>query len=65
MTAAATLAAINASLALAETLIPRVADLVKTGEVTKAEQAEVLNRYTALREKLNEHFAGPEWEVES
>lgn len=65
MTAVATLAAANAALALAETLIPQIASLVQSGEVSKEEQSALLNRYEALKNATAEHFTGPEWEVDS
>lgn len=65
MNALAIIAAANAALALAETLAPQIAALVASGEVTKEQQAQILARYQALKDKANEHFAGPEWEIES
>jgi hypothetical protein len=55
--------ALNAALALCEKLIPLVAGLVKSGEITIGEQADLRARYTALREAGDAAFTGPEWET--
>jgi len=56
--------ALNAALTLAETLIPRVADLFRRGEITPEQQAELRARYVALRDATAEQFTGPEWKIE-
>lgn len=53
---------INASLALVEKLLPRLADALKTGQITPAQQQELRDRYAALRAKADAAFAGPEWD---
>ena len=53
---------INAALALAEKLIPRLAALVKSGEITPEQQQAVRDQYAALRAQADAAFTGPEWE---
>ena len=55
--------ALNAALALAEKLIPLIADRVKSGEVSVAEQSKLRKRYQVLRTKADAAFTGPEWEA--
>jgi glutamine synthetase adenylyltransferase len=55
--------ALNAALALVENLLPMVAALVKSGQVTAAEQTELRQRYEILRAKADTAFEGPEWEA--
>lgn len=55
------LAAANAALALLEIVIPKIAALVKSGQVTPEEQQTVLDRVHALKTDPSK-FTGPEWE---
>jgi hypothetical protein len=48
-----------------EIVIPKIAELVKSGEITPEQQQTLLDRKDALLEKLDEAFSGPEWEVTS
>lgn len=64
MTPAALLAVVNAALGLTETLLPKLAELVKSGEVTPEEQNEVLQRFQALKAAAEKNFVGPEWQIE-
>ncbi|GEM_PF-2656918 len=63
MEPASLLAVINATLSLAEVLIPRLAELVKSGAVTPDEQNQVLARYQSLKAAAEKNFVGPEWDV--
>ncbi len=56
------LAALNAALTLAENLIPSISAAFANGEITAEQQAEVLARFNALKDKADEHFTGPEWQ---
>ena len=56
-------AAIIAAIGLIEKLFPIIAEKVKSGEVTVAEQTELRARYNALRAKADAAFTGPEWEA--
>jgi hypothetical protein len=56
------IALISAALALAEKLLPRLDALVKSGQITPAQQQAVRDRYLALRAKADAAFQGPEWE---
>lgn len=58
----AQLAALNAAFTLAENLIPSISAAVTSGEISPAQQAEVLARFNALRDAAAAHFAGPEWQ---
>ena len=55
---------VNAALTLIEKLVPVINDAVKNGQVTPEAQAELRNRYTALRTQADTAFTGPEWQVE-
>jgi hypothetical protein len=57
-----TIAAVNAAITLAETLIPRVQELFRKGEITAEQQQEVLRRYNSLKAKADGQFSGPEWQ---
>lgn len=56
------IAAVNAALALVETLIPQLSRLLQNGEITVEQQQAVLDRYNALKKAAEEGFSGPEWE---
>lgn len=58
-----TLALVNAGVGLLETLIPNIAKLVQSGEITPEQQATVRARYLSLRAAGDAAFTGPEWEL--
>jgi len=55
---------VNAALTLIEKLVPVIADAVKSGQVTPEAQAELRQKYTALRAQADTAFTGPEWTIE-
>jgi len=55
---------VNAALTLIEKLLPVVTDAVKNGQVTPEAQAELRQKYTALRNQADTAFTGPEWNIE-
>lgn len=64
MTAGVIIAAVNAGLALIESLLPVLRNLRLSGAVSIAEQREVLDKYEALKAKADEVFAAPEWKID-
>jgi hypothetical protein len=54
----------NAALSLLEALLPQIQQLVKSGDVSPAEQQAVHDRYQALRTAGDAAFQGPEWEIQ-
>lgn len=42
---------------------PKVQERIAAGEVSKEEQAQLLAKYNELASNLDQHFSGPEWEV--
>lgn len=58
------LMAFNAALALAEKLLPILAERLQAGTITPAQQQEARDRYQALRDAGDAAFAGPAWRVE-
>lgn len=61
MTPAAILAALNGALALSQALLPLVDQYRQTGEITEAEQAELLAKYNSLKAQADGQFTGPAW----
>lgn len=57
------IAAINAALALIKALMPALQELVKSGAITVAEQAELRAKYDALAEQGAAAFSGAEWKT--
>lgn len=57
------IAATNAALALAETLIPKIREMANSGEITPEDQLAVLSRYRSLKAQADGQFSGPEWTV--
>jgi hypothetical protein len=57
------IAAANAALALAETLIPKIQEWAKNGDVTPEQEASVRARLLSLRARAGGEFSGPEWQV--
>ena len=55
---------VNAAITLIEKLIPVINNAVKDGQVTPEAQAELRDRYTALRTQADAAFTGPEWMLE-
>lgn len=55
-------AALNASLEIADKLLPIVKDFQSQGLITKERQAEIRAKVDALRATAGELFSGPEWE---
>jgi hypothetical protein len=64
LTAKVAIAAINAGIALIESLLPVIQRLRLAGEVSVDEQREVLGRYQSLKERADGQFKGPEWQIE-
>ena len=63
MNALGIIAAINAGLALVESLLPLLDIFKASGEITAEQQQELLNKYNSLKNKADGQFAGPEWQV--
>lgn len=63
MNAVLVIAAINASLALVEKLLPLLKNFSR-GDITPEQQSELRRRYAALRAAGDAAFTGPEWERE-
>lgn len=63
MNAAAILAALNGALQLSTVLLPLVDQLKQTGEVTEAQQAEILAKYNSLKAQADGQFTGPQWKL--
>ena len=63
MNPVAILAATNAALSLAEQLLPLIAALAAKGEVTPAQQAELLTKYNSLKTQADGQFTGPAWQL--
>lgn len=59
MEAAAIIAAINAATQLIEVMAPRIEELMRKGEISPEQQAQLMARVQAL--KSNDAFSGPEW----
>lgn len=59
----ALLALINASLSLVEKSLPIVQQLKNNGEITPAQQAELLAQYESLKTQADGQFQGPEWQI--
>jgi hypothetical protein len=51
----------NGALTVVEALIPKIAELFQKGEITAAQQQEVLAKYQSLKAKADGQFSGPEW----
>lgn len=51
----------NAALGMVEALIPQVANLVKSGEISVEDQQKLLDRYNAIKAAAASGFDGPEW----
>ena len=64
MNAIAILGAINAGLALIESLLPLLQQAVQAGEITVDQQSELLAKYVSLKNRADGQFSGPEWKVE-
>lgn len=60
----AILAAVNASLALAEQLLPLVAKLRASGEVSVDQQKEVEAKLESLRARAAGEFSAPHWKID-
>ena len=59
-----TLIVINAALTLIEELLPKLNHLKAAGEITAAQQAELLAKYESLKTRADGQFSGPEWQIE-
>jgi hypothetical protein len=57
------IAAVSAALSLVESLIPKIAEWTKQGDISPEQQAELLAKYNSLRSRADGQFTGPEWEV--
>lgn len=57
------LAAISASIDLAEKLLPLVDNLKASGQITTEQQQAILDKYHSLRDKADGQFSGPQWQV--
>lgn len=55
--------AVNASLLLAEKLLPLVEAAVKSGEIKPEEQALLRSRFESLKAKGDAAFAAEHWQV--
>lgn len=55
------IALISAAIGLAEKLYPRIAEAVRSGEVSVEEQAALAARIESLRTRSAGQFSGPEW----
>lgn len=53
----------SAGISLLEQLIPQISALVKRGEITPEQQADIKRRFESLRAKAGGEFSGPEWTV--
>lgn len=53
-----------AAMTLIEELLPIIGDRVKSGTVTAAAQAELLNKFESLKARANGEFEGPHWKIE-
>jgi hypothetical protein len=51
----------NAAISLLEQLLPAINGMVKSGQVTADEQAQLLARYQKFKDAGDEAFSGPEW----
>jgi len=58
------LAAISASIDIAEKLLPLVSQLKADGQITADQQADILARFESLKAKADGQFSGPEWQVD-
>jgi hypothetical protein len=54
--------AVNAALALAEALAPKIKEWTQSGEISKEQQATLQARLASLRTRAGGEFTGPEWE---
>lgn len=57
------LAVINGSLALTESLLPVLDQLVKSGQITAEQQAVILAKYNSLKARADGQFSGPQWAI--
>lgn len=57
-----TVAALNGALALANTLIPVVAQYRKDGLISAEDQAKLLANYESLKTQASGEFSGPQWQ---
>lgn len=55
--------ALNAALALAEKLIPIIAERVRSGEVSVEEQAKAKAQYLELRKRGDDIFQASHWKA--
>lgn len=51
------------AIAVLRQAIPAIQDMVKKGQISPEQQAQVLADYKSLINESNGQFSGPEWEV--
>lgn len=62
MNATVLIAVINAAISIVETLVPKLKELFSKGEITVAQQSELMARVEKILKDASS-FTGPEWEV--
>lgn len=63
METAAIIAALNGALSLSATLLPLIAQLKQSGQITPEQQDELLAKYNSLKTQADGQFAGPAWQA--
>lgn len=58
------LAAVNAGLKLAKTLLPEVDRMFQAGLITAEQQAEAHDNYQSLKTLADGQFSGPHWQID-
>ena len=58
------LAAVNAGLKLAKTLLPEIDRMFQAGEITVEQQKEAHDNYVSLKTLADGQFSGPHWQID-
>jgi len=58
------IAVINGSMSLVKSLLPVIDQMVQSGEITPAQQAEARAAYESLKAQADGQFQGPHWQID-